>query len=62
MTHHSFIGKDHPPNYKRIGTIDVADPADVSWALDQGYKIGTIYEGRSGSVAEPCAADIYEEI
>lgn len=62
MRGHSWIGADHPPNWRRIGTIDVADPADVRWALDRDYRIGTVYDGMSFSVAEPCAADIYDEI
>lgn len=57
---YSFIGADCPPGYRRVGTIDVADPADVHSAQDKGYRIGTIYNGYSGSCAEPCAADIYE--
>lgn len=59
---YSFIGNDCPPGYRRVGTIDVADPADVRRAEDRGYRIGTIYDGRSYSCAEPCAADIYEEL
>ncbi|TCR01097.1 hypothetical protein [Neorhizobium sp. JUb45] len=59
---YSFIGNDCPPEYRRVGTIDVADPADVRRAEDRGYRIGTIYDGRSHSCAEPCAADIYEEV
>lgn len=62
MSAHQWIGDDCPIRWKRVGTIDVADPADVSWALDRGYRIGTIYDGKSYSVAEPCAADIYEEV
>lgn len=57
---YSFIGNDCPPGYRRVGRIDVADPADVHSAQDKGYRIGTIYDGYSGSCAEPCAADIYE--
>lgn len=57
---YSWIGNDCPPDCRWVGTIDVADPADVSRAIDQGYKIGSIYDGRTYSVAEPCAADIYE--
>jgi hypothetical protein len=57
---YSFIGDDCPPGYRRVGTIDIADPADVDSALDRGYRIGAIYDGYSGSCAEPCAADIYE--
>jgi hypothetical protein len=56
---HTFIGDDHPPGYRKVGTIDVADPADVQRAQDRGYKIGTTYNGGSFSCAEPCAADIY---
>lgn len=59
---HSWIGDDCAPGWKRVGTIDVADPADTQWALDRDYRIGAIYDGKSYSVAEPCAADIYEEI
>lgn len=55
-------GVDCPPGWKRVGSIDVADPADVSWALDRDYRIGAIYDGMSHSVAEPCAADIYEDV
>lgn len=58
--HYSFIGNDCPPGYRRVATIDVADPADVRWAQDQDYRIGSIYDGLSGSCAEPCAADVYE--
>lgn len=58
----SWKGDDCPPDWKRVGSIDVADPADVSWALDRDYRIGAIYDGMSHSVAEPCAADIYEEV
>lgn len=58
---HSWIGNDCPPGWKCVGTIDVADPADVRSALDRGFRIGTIYDGYSGSVAEPCAADIYKQ-
>lgn len=57
---YTFIGGDHPPGYRRVGSIDVADPADVATALDRGLRIGNIYDGRSGSVAEPCCADVYE--
>jgi hypothetical protein len=57
---YTFIGNDCPPGYRMVGTIDVADPADVHSARDRGYRIGTIYDGYSGSCAEPCAADIYE--
>lgn len=57
---YSFIGGDCPPGYRKVGTIDVADPADVSRAQDQGYRIGAIYDGGTYSCAEPCAADIYE--
>lgn len=57
---YSFIGSDCPPGYRRVGRIDVADPADVDRAHDRGYRIGSIYNGQSGSCAEPCSADIYE--
>jgi hypothetical protein len=59
---YSWIGSDHPPNWLRVGSIDVADPDDVRWAIDRGFRIGEIYDGKSFSVAEPCAADIYEEL
>lgn len=58
----TWIGNDCPEGWRRRGRIDVADPADVTWALDKGYRIGTVYDGYSGSVAEPCAADIYESL
>ena len=57
---YTFIGEDCPPEYRYVGTIDVADPANVRSAHDRGYRIGTIYDGGSYSCAEPCAADIYE--
>lgn len=60
--HYSWIGDDCPPRWKRVGTIDVADPADVHSALQEGLRIGEIYDGKSYSVAEPCAADIYVEV
>jgi hypothetical protein len=56
----TWIGDDCPPAYRRVGSIDVADPADTARALDKGYRIGSVYDGYSGSCAEPCAADIYE--
>lgn len=56
------MGDDHPPGYRWVGTIDVADPADTALALDRGYRIGPIYDGASGSSAEPCAADIFEKV
>lgn len=59
---YTWIGDDCPPGWRRVGQIDVADPADVHSAQDRGYRIGTIYDGMTFSVAEPCAADIYEEI
>ena len=55
-------GADHPPGWRRIATIDVADPADMALARDKGWRIGTIYDGKSGSAAEPCAADCYAPI
>lgn len=61
MKYYTWIGDDCPPNWKRVGTIDVADPADVEWALARDRRIGTIYDGLSYSVAEPCAADTYVE-
>lgn len=61
MPSYSWIGDDCPPGWRRVGSIDVADPADVFTALEKGYRIGTIYDGRTGSVAEPCIADIYTD-
>ena len=55
------LGDDFPAGWKKVGTIDVADPADVRWSVDRGYRIGDIYDGLSFSVAEPCAADIYRK-
>lgn len=60
--HYTFIGNDCPPGYRRVGSIDVADPADVASALDRGWRIGSLYDGGSGSVAEPCTADVYERL
>lgn len=57
-----WIGKDHPEGWIWVGTIDVADPANIHFALDAGYRIGEIYDGMTHSVAEPCHADIYAEI
>lgn len=57
--HYTWIGNDCPPDYERVGSIDVADPADVNSALDRGRRIGSIYDGGSGSCAEPCTADTY---
>ena len=62
MSEHTWIGDNHPAGWKRCGSIDVADPADTNWALDRGYRIGAIYDGYSGSCAEPCCADIYREM
>ncbi len=61
MTSYTWIGDDCPPNWERVGQIDVADPADTAWASDRGLRIGRIHDGGSRSVAEPCAADIYQE-
>lgn len=61
MKHYRWIGDDHPPGWRRVGSVDVADPADTRRALDQGYRIGSIYDGGSYSVAEPCCADIYRD-
>lgn len=58
---YTWRGNDCPPGWKRVGAIDVADPADVHTALDRGYRIGSIYDGGTYSVAEPCAADVYVE-
>lgn len=59
---YTWIGDDHPPGWKRLGSIDVADPADTQWAIERDLHIGSIYDGLSRSVAEPCRADIYEQI
>ena len=59
---YSWIGDDCPSDWRRVGTIDVADPADIASALDRGFRIGGVYDGMSFSVAEPCAADVYREI
>lgn len=59
---YSWIADDHPSGWLRVGSIDVADPANIRWALDRGYSIGSVYDGRSYSSAEPCAADIYVDI
>ncbi len=61
MNIYTWIGDDCPPDWERVGQIDVADPADVSWARDREYRIGRIYDGGTRSVAEPCAADVYRE-
>lgn len=58
--HYSWTGNNHPPGWHRVGQIDVADPADTARAADRGWRIGSIYDGGSGSVAEPCTADVYE--
>lgn len=55
----TWIGGDHPAGWRRVGWIDVADPADIERALDRGYRIGGVYDGGSESCAEPCTADIY---
>jgi hypothetical protein len=57
--HYSWIGADCPPEWVHVGWIDLADPADVATALDRGRRIGSTYDGGSGSVAEPCTADTY---
>ena len=56
---HTWIGDDCPEGWRRVGSIDVADPADIYTARDRGRRIGDIYNGGSGSVAEPCCADTY---
>ena len=58
---YTWIGDDCPPGWRRVGSIDIADPADVNQAIDRGYRIGTTYDGGTYSVAEPCTSDIYEE-
>lgn len=55
----TWIGDDHPPGWEIAGSIDVADPADVTRALDKGFRIGSVYDGGSGLYSEPCQADLY---
>jgi hypothetical protein len=58
MTH-----KGQRPGERYVGTIDIADPADIFSALERGWRIAwdAIYDGLSGSVAEPCAANCFIE-
>ncbi len=58
----TWIGDDHPPGWRRVTSIDVADPANTAWACENHYRIGTIYDGGSDSAVEPCCADVYEEV
>lgn len=58
---YTWIGDDCPPEWERVGQIDVADPADTFTAHERGLRIGSIYDGGTSSVAEPCAADTYQE-
>lgn len=60
--HYTWIGDDHPPGWRRVGSIDVADPADTATARDRCLRVGGIYDGGTDSVAEPCAADLYDEV
>lgn len=59
---HTWKGDDHPPGWRRVTSIDVADPANTRWACENHYRVGTIYDGGSGSAVEPCCADVYEEL
>lgn len=56
---YTWIGDDCPEGWRRVGSIDVADPADIVTARSKGRRIGEIYHGGSYSVAEPCCADTY---
>jgi hypothetical protein len=58
----TWKGDDHPPGWRRVTSIDVADPANTAWACENHYRIGTIYDGGSDSAVEPCCADVYEEV
>jgi hypothetical protein len=60
MSKFEWKAGSHPPDWEKCGTIDIADPADVQWALDRGYRIGVIYDGGTRGIAEPCHADIYK--
>jgi hypothetical protein len=55
-------GDDHPPGWRRVGCIDVGDPADIASSLDRAYRIGAIYRGWQDEFDEPCTADIYERV
>lgn len=59
---HRWKGDDHPPGWRKVATIDVADPADGAYARDRDWRIGSVYDGGTRSVAEPCAADCYERV
>lgn len=56
---HTWIGDDCPEGWRRVGSIDVADLADVVTACAKDRRIGTVHDGFSGSAAEPCCADVY---
>lgn len=56
---YTWIGDDCPPDWEIVGSIDVADPADITRALDRGFRIGSTYDGGSGLYSEPCQADLY---
>lgn len=58
----TWIGEDHPPGWRRVTSIDVADPANTRWASENDYRIGTIYDGGTDSAVEPCCADVYERV
>lgn len=59
---YAWKGDDHPPGWKRVGQVDVADPADLVSARNRGWRVGSVYDGGTYSVAEPCAADVYERL
>lgn len=59
--HPAWIGDDHPAGWRRVGKIDLGDPADTKAALAKGYRIGSAYDDGSDPAGEPCAADIYEK-
>lgn len=59
VRHYTWIGDNHPPGWEIVGSIDVADPADITRALDRGLRIGSTYDGGSGLYSEPCQADLY---
>lgn len=59
---HTWIGEGHPPGWRRVTSIDVADPANTRWASENDYRIGAIYDGGTDSAVEPCCADVYERV
>jgi len=58
----TWIGDDHPDGWERYGSMDLGDPASVTWALDEGLRIGATYDGGSGLYSEPCRADLYRRV